>query len=425
MPRFVPLNVHSHYSLLSALPKIPELVARAKREGHAALALTDNGNLYGALEFYKECKKEGIKPIVGMHAYLALRSRTDKQTGVDNRRDRLILLARNLEGYHNLIRLTTAAHLEGFYYKPRVDRELLERHSAGLIAIAPAFGSDIRRLLQQKEDDALAERVGWYRKTFGADSFFLEVSRHREIDGHDEGVRELAAFARVHNLQLVASQEVYYLTPDEKLARETLLRVSTQGEAAERDADESDFSFPPSETFETRFADLPDALDASRRIADRCNLELTLGKWIFPDYRTESGASHDDELRAMASAGLARRKMEKTAEVETRLEYELSVIKTKGYAPYFLVVADLLRYAHEHGILTTIRGSVAGSLVTYLAGITNVNPLEYRLPFERFLNPERPSAPDIDMDFADNRRDEMIEYAKKKYGADKVAQIGT
>ena len=245
MPRFVPLNVHSHYSLLSALPKIPELVARAKREGHAALALTDNGNLYGALEFYKECKKEGIKPIVGMHAYLALRSRTDKQTGVDNRRDRLILLARNLEGYHNLIRLTTAAHLEGFYYKPRVDRELLERHSAGLIAIAPAFGSDIRRLLQQKEDDALAERVGWYRKTFGADSFFLEVSRHREIDGHDEGVRELAAFARVHNLQLVASQEVYYLTPDEKLARETLLRVSTQGEAAERDADESDFSFPP------------------------------------------------------------------------------------------------------------------------------------------------------------------------------------
>ena len=425
MPRFVPLHVHSHYSLLNALPKIPDLVAHAKKEGHTALALTDNGNLYGALEFYKECKKEGLKPIVGVHAYLALRTRTDKQTGVDNRRDRLLLYAKNLEGYKNLIKLTTLANLEGFYYKPRIDRELLQNHAEGLIAVAPAFGSDIGRLMTQKDDAILDERLTWYQRVFGAENFFLEVSRHPEIEGHDALMNERIAVAKKKKLPLVASQEVYYLTPDEKKARETLLLVNSNSDGGDRDSDESDFSFPSAEIFEKKFANLPETLEASRKIADACNLELTLGKWIFPEYCTESGASYDDELRAMTYAGLARRNMEKTSEVETRIEYELGVIRTKGYAPYFLVVADLLRYAHEHGILTTIRGSVAGSLVTYLSGITNVNPLEYRIPFERFLNPERPSAPDIDMDFADNRRDEMIDYVKQKYGADKVAQIGT
>ena len=425
MPRFVPLHVHSHYSLLNALPKIPDLVAHAKKEGHTALALTDNGNLYGALEFYKECKKEGLKPIVGVHAYLALRTRTDKQTGVDNRRDRLLLYAKNLEGYKNLIKLTTLANLEGFYYKPRIDRELLQNHAEGLIAVAPAFGSDIGRLMTQKDDAILDERLTWYQRVFGAENFFLEVSRHPEIEGHDALMNERIAVAKKKKLPLVASQEVYYLTPDEKKARETLLLVNSNSDGGDRDSDESDFSFPSAEIFEKKFANLPETLEASRKIADACNLELTLGKWIFPEYCTESGASYDDELRAMTYAGLARRNMEKTSEVETSIEYELGVIRTKGYAPYFLVVADLLRYAHEHGILTTIRGSVAGSLVTYLSGITNVNPLEYRIPFERFLNPERPSAPDIDMDFADNRRDEMIDYVKQKYGADKVAQIGT
>ncbi|MDO8594807.1 MAG: DNA polymerase III subunit alpha [bacterium] len=425
MPRFTPLNVHSHYSLLNALPKVPDLVAHAKKEGHTALALTDNGNLYGALEFYKECKKEGVKPIIGIHAYLALRTRTDKQTGVDNRRDRLLLLAKNVEGYRNLIKLTSAANLEGFYYKPRVDRELLEKYGSDLIAIVPAFGSDIRRLLTQKDEAVLTERLAWYTKTFGTDSFFLELSRHPEIEGHDTGMAEVIAFAKAKNIPLVASQEVYYLIPEEKKARETLLLVNSQGEAGDRDADESDFSFPSTKEFEKRFADLPEALENSKRIGDMCNLELPLGKWVFPDYQTKNGQSYDDELRSMVYSGLLRRTMEKTTELETRVEYELKIIKDKGYAPYFLVVADLLRFAHEAGILTTIRGSVAGSMVTYLAGITNVNPFLYKLPFERFLNPERPSAPDIDMDFADNRRDEMIEYAKRKYGADKVAQIGT
>ncbi|MEK7208247.1 MAG: DNA polymerase III subunit alpha [Patescibacteria group bacterium] len=425
MSRYAPLNVHSHYSLLNALPKIPDLVSRAKELGVSALALTDNGNLYGALEFYKECRKSAVKPLLGMHAYLALRSRADKEAGIDNRRDRLILVAKNKDGYQNLLRLATAAFLEGFYYKPRIDRELLAKHASGLIAIAPAFGSDIRRLIAGADEEALQERVSWYRETFPNDGFYFEISRHPEIEGHGAAMDALGDYARKLAVPLVASQEVYYLLPEEKKARETLLLVSSQGDQREAERDEADFSFLPPERVEELFGDMPDAIENTARIADACNLELELGKWVFPDYPAKDGISHDEELREMAYAGLARRKLAKTKELEARLAYELKVIKDKGYAPYFLVVADLLRYAHERGVLTTIRGSVAGSLVTYLAGITNVNPLEYRLPFERFLNPERPSAPDIDMDFADNRRDEMIEYVKQKYGADKVAQIGT
>ncbi len=425
MPTFVHLNVHSHYSLLNALPKIPDLVARAKASGVTSLALTDNGNLYGALEFYKTCRSEGIKPILGLHAYLAIRTRKDKQAGVDNRRHRIILLAKNHEGYRNLITLSTLSHLEGFYYKPRIDRELLEKYSSGLIAIAPAMDSDIRHLLANRDDVALEDRVRWYRTLFGEENFFLEITRHPEMEGHEKAMEEIVAFAKKNSLPLLASHEVYYLSPDEKKARETLLLINSQADPGEFKADDSDFSFPTPEQMRERFSDLPEALDASVTIAQSCNLELTLGKWVFPNYQTEHGQTHDEELRRMTEEGMARRGIAPSKEITDRVEYELKIIRDKGYAPYFLVVADLLRYAHEQGILTTIRGSVAGSMVTYLAGITNVNPFTYHLPFERFLNPERPSAPDIDMDFADNRRDEMIEYAKRKYGADKVAQIGT
>ncbi len=425
MSRYIPLNVHSHYSLLSALPKIPDLVAHAKKLGLPALALTDNGSLYGAIEFYKECKKEGLKPIIGMHAYLAIRSHTDKQTGVDNRRHRLILLAKNNEGYRNLLKLSSRGHMEGFYYKPRIDRALLEELGNGLIAIAPAFDSDIRALLSMGDEEVVGERIDWYQKVFGKDGFYLEVSRHPEIEGHAEMMEKVIALAQKKEVPLIASQEVLYLYPDEKKARETLLLVNSQGEPKDFQTDDSDFSFLSPEETEKMFKDIPEAIENTAKIAEMCNLDLQLGKWVFPDYKTKNGESYDDELRSMVLSGITRRAVEKTSELETRIEYELKIIKDKGYAPYFLVVADLLRFAHEQGILTTIRGSVAGSMVTYLAGITNVNPFVYKLPFERFLNPERPSAPDIDMDYADNRRDEMIEYAKQKYGADKVAQIGT
>lgn len=425
MSNFIPLNVHSHYSLLNALPKIPDLLKQTKQYNIKTIALTDNGNLYGAIEFYRACKKAGIKPILGMHAYLAFRGRRDQQAGVDNRRHRLLLLAKNKDGYHNLIKLTTAAHLEGFYYKPRIDLELLEKHSDGIIAVAPAFDSDIRHRLAQKDDQAVRERVRWYRERFGPENFFLEISRHPEIEGHEAAMQEIIALAKREQVPLVASQEIYYLSPEDKRARETLLHISTHSDAGERASDESDFSFLSPTEMETRFTDLPNAIENSARIAELCNLELELGKWVFPSYETKDGKTHDEELREMVFAGMKKRNIAETPALKERIEYELKIIKDKKYAPYFLVVGDLMRYAHEHGILTTIRGSVAGSLVTYLAEITNVNPIEYKLPFERFLNPERPSAPDIDMDFADNRRDEMIEYARKKYGEDKVAQIGT
>ena len=426
--KFIHLHTHSHYSLLNALPKINALVDEAKKNEMSALALTDNGNLYGAIEFYQTCKKKGIKPIVGIDAYVAYRSRRDKQAGVDKERYRLVLLAKNNAGYKNLIELVTLSHLEGFYYKPRMDRELLEKYHEGLIAIAPSFSSDILGSLKVSNDDQALERLDWYKKTFGSDggepNFFLEITHHPEIKGHEENMKKVVEFAQKTNTPLVAGHDIYYIAPEDRIARQTLLSIQAQTDEKIEEGDE-DFSFISQKQAEKYFKDLPEALLNTTKIADRCNLEISIGKWSLPNYIVESGLSYDEEFRKIVESGLAKKNLEKTPELLERMEYELKVIKDKGYAPYFLVVADLLRHAHEHGILTTIRGSVAGSLCTFLAGITNVNPLEYKLPFERFLNPSRPSAPDIDMDFADNRRDEMIEYTKQKYGVDKVAQIGT
>ncbi|MBA3732915.1 DNA polymerase III subunit alpha [Patescibacteria group bacterium] len=427
--KFIHLHTHSHYSLLNALPKIKALVDEAKKNDMPALALTDNCNLYGAVEFYQACKKKDIKPIIGIDAYVSYRSRHDKQTGIDKERYRLVLLAKNDVGYKNLIKLVTLAHVEGFYYKPRIDRELMEKYSEGLIAIAPSFQSDILSSLKLANTEKAMERLAWYKKTFnGSDeepNFYLEVTHHPEIKGHDENMTKIIAFAKETKTPLVAANDVYYISPEDRPARETLMAVQQNIDIADRSPETDDLSFISDKTAKKYFKDLPDALENTTKIADRCNLEISIGKWFLPKYIVESGLSYDDELRRIVEEGIPKRKLAKTPELLERMEYELKIIKDKGYAPYFLVVSDLLRYAHANGILTTIRGSVAGSLATYLAGITNVNPIEYLLPFERFLNPERPSAPDIDMDFADNRRDQMIDYARGKYGFDKVAQIGT
>jgi len=423
---FTHLHTHSHFSLLSALPKIGELVDQAKKYGMNSLALTDNGNLYGAIEFYKTCKKSGIKPIIGVDFYVSLRGRKDMQAGIDNRRFRLVLLAINEIGYKNLLKLVTYSGLEGFYYKPRIDHELLERYNEGLICISPSFSGEIAQALKGRNQDKALEIASLYKKIF-TDRLYIEITKHPEIDGHENNMKVLAEFAHEQNIPLVAAHDVYYLHQDDRFARETLLRVNSHSDATEKvsDGDEDDFSFITSERAAELFRDMPEALENTAKIAEMCNLELNLGKWVFPNYTVPGGLSYDEELRRLAEEGFAHRNLAHTPEMDTRVEYELGVIKKKGYAPYFLVVSDLLKYAHDHGILTIIRGSVAGSLVTYLARITNVNPIEYKLPFERFLNPERPSAPDIDMDYADNRRDEMIEYVKAKYGSDKVAQIGT
>lgn len=425
-PPFIHLHTHSHYSLLTALPKIPELVAAAKEHGMPALALTDNGNLYGAIEFYKECKKQDIQPIIGIDAYVAVRTRHDKEPRIDNRRFRLILLAQNETGYKNLLALVTKSNLEGFYYKPRVDRELLELHAEGLIAIIPSFSGETTEALKRKDMAGAREVLAWYQGVFGKDAVYLEVTHHPEIDGHSDLQAQIAVLGNDTGVELVAAHDVYYLKPEDRKAREALVKIQTNADFRERaDDGKEDFSFISQEQACEYFKDLPRAIENTSVIAQKCSLELTLGSWVFPDLKLENENSYDEELRRLTYEGIAERGLPKTKEVEDRIEYELGVIRDKGYAPYFLVVSDLLRFAHEKNILTTIRGSVAGSLVTFLIKVTNVNPLEYKLPFERFLNPERPSAPDIDMDFADNRRDEMLQYAKEKYGDDKVAQIGT
>lgn len=425
---FIHLHVHSHYSLLSALPRIPELVKAAKEAGMNALALTDNGNLYGVIDFYKACLKAEIKPIVGVDFYLAARTRNDKESGIDSRRKRLVLLAKNEAGYKNLIRLVTFSHLEGFYYKPRVDKELLEQNKEGLLAIISTFSGELSASLQAERFDEALAVVEYYRGLYGNDSVFVEITHHPEIENHQALTDATIKFSREHNVPLVATNDVQYLKPEDAPARRTLLSIQSGGDFGSRNSfldNDADFSFVNGETMAQRFANVPEAVENTKKIAEMCNLTIELGKWKFPFYVIESGRTADDELRFLAFEGAKRRNYTLDETATTRLEYELSVIAKKGYAMYFLVVADLLREARSRGILTTIRGSVAGSLTTYLTGITNVDPLEYKLPFERFLNPDRPSAPDIDMDYADNRRDEMIAYAREKYGQDKVAQIGT
>lgn len=432
MSRFIHLHTHSHYSLLNALPKIDDLLDEAKKNNMSALALTDAGNLYGAIEFYKTAKKKGIKPIMGVDFYVAVRTRKDMQAGIDNRRTRLVLLAKNHDGFKNLIKLVTDSYFEGFYYKPRIDKELIEKYNKDLICIAPSFSSDISNALKNKNVEKAKECIDFYKKVYGDENFFIEITRHPEIQGHEGLMQQLIKLSKETNTQIVAAHDVYYINQDDKSARDMLQLVNTSGDMSDKNtsgsmegSDEEDFSFINEERAIELFHDIPEAIENTAKIADMCNVEIVLGKWYFPDFKVASGLTHDEELRRIAYEGIPKRGLELTKEVTDRLDYELKVIGDKGYAQYFLVVSDLLRYAHENKILTNIRGSVAGSLTTYVTRITNVDPLAYKLPFERFLNPERPSAPDIDMDFADNRRDEVIDYARKKYGYDKVAQIGT
>ncbi|MFA6315626.1 MAG: DNA polymerase III subunit alpha [Candidatus Paceibacterota bacterium] len=432
MSNFTHLHTHSHYSLLSALPKLDELVNEAKKSGMNALALTDNGNMYGTIEFYKTCKKKEIKPIIGVDFYVAGRTRKDMQAGIDNRRTRLVMLAINETGYKNLLKLVTLSHIEGFYYKPRIDRELIEKYNEGLIAIMPSFSGEIAQSLKGRNKEKAREVAGFYKKTFGPgdkgqNRLYIEITRHPEIQGHETNMKTLVEFAKSENIPLMAAHDVYYLHQEDRFARDTLLKVNSHTDSSEKisDGDEDDFSFITTERALELFSDLPEALENTEQIVSDCNLELQLGKWAFPDFKVESGLSPADELRRLVFEGFAKRNVEQKKDLVDRAEYELGIINGKGYAPYFLVVADMLRFARDNKILSNIRGSVSGSIVTFLAGITNINPVEYEIPFERFLNPDRPSAPDIDMDYADDRRDEIIEYVRHKYGSDKVAQIGT
>jgi DNA polymerase III subunit alpha len=422
---FTHLHTHSHYSLLSAVPKIKELISSAKKDGMKSLALTDNGNLYGVIEFYKKCTDEEIKPIIGIDLYVAARTRKDKEGRVDSRRTRLVVLAKNYNGYKNLIELITDANLVGYYYKPRVDHESLQKWSSDLICIVPSFNSELINALRLNDEEKAKHFLDFYNQTYGEENVYLELTHHPEIDGHSELMKNIVNFAKKYNAKLVAAHDVYYLKPEDREARQTLLSVQGTFGGGGLQSPNEDFSFIDTKTANEYFKDFPEALENNQKIVDECNVEIELGKWYFPNIDIPEGVTYDEELRKRTYEGIVKRNLTETQELKERIEYELDIIKTKGYSPYFLAVSDLLKFAKDNGIFANTRGSAAGSMVSYLVGITTVNPIDYELPFERFLNPERPSAPDIDMDFADSRRDEVIEYARKKYGRNAVAQIGT
>ncbi|HXK39313.1 MAG TPA: DNA polymerase III subunit alpha, partial [Candidatus Paceibacterota bacterium] len=317
---------------------------------------------------------------------------------------------------------------EGFYYKPRVDKELLERYREGLLAIVPAWGSEFANALKAGHDDDARAIIERYRGWYGDDGVYLEITHHPEIEGQNEVTEKIRGFAKTHGVPLVATNDVHYLSPEEQPARRTLLSIQSGSEYRTRSAEgggEAELSFKSPDEMGVLFVDTPEALENTLKIAELCDLDIPLGAWLFPDFQIPEGSTHEQELRSLVLQKAEEKGMSGDFDVQERMQFELHTIISKGYAPYFLVVGDLLRYAREHGIFTNTRGSVGGSLVSYLLGITTVDPLVYRLPFERFLNPLRPSPPDIDLDIADNRRDEMIAYARQKYGADKVAQIGT
>jgi len=425
---FVHLHTHSHYSLLDGLSGIDEMIGLAKKYGMPAIGLTDHGNLYGAIQFYKKCKEVGIKPIIGLEAYVANRTRHDKQPNVDNKRYHLTLLAKNYVGYKNLIKLVTKSHLEGYYYKPRVDKDILREHSQGLICLSGCLGSELSKALWKKDQMEAENIIREHLDIFGPENYYLEIMHHPYIERFDEIKNGIIALSQKMGVPLVATQDSHYIKREDKKAHETLLAVQTASDFGDSDRfsfDEEDFSFIGPEVAREYFKETPEAVDNTIKISDKCDMDMPFGGWVFPDLKLPKETNVDEELRKLAHAGLETRNISLTDEIEKRINYELKIIKDKGYAPYFLVVADLMNFARANNILTNVRGSVAGSLVTYLTRITNINPIEYELPFERFLNPERPSAPDIDMDFADNRRDEMLEYVKERYGEDKVAQIGT
>ncbi len=425
-PQFVHLHTHSMYSLLNAVPTPNELVSAAKKDGQHAMAITDAGALYGVIDFYIQCKKEGLKPIIGLDAFIAPRTRHDKEM-MDRPRARLVLLAKNTAGYKNLIKMVTISNTEGFYYKPRIDHELLQENKEGIICIIPSFAGEPVHHLKNNDLEKAAAALSWYKDIF-QDNLYCEITHHPDILDHTNLQEKIKKLAKQHNVPLVAAQDIYYMQKEDSVIRALMMKIQSGGVIDPDEARSEDFSFATIEQMQEKFRDETEALSNTVKIADQCNVEIILGQeaWKFPNYIIESGNTPDEELKKTAYEGIAWRGHDMNDPViKKRINYELEVIKTKGYSKYFLVVGDLLREAKERGIYTTIRGSVAGSYTTYVLGITNVDPLEYKLPFERFLNPERPSAPDIDMDFADNRRDEIIEYTKQKYGSDKVAQIGT
>jgi len=431
MSKFTHLHVHSHYSLLDGLPKIDQLLERTKEMGMDSIALTDHGNMYGAIEFYKKAKAKGIKPILGAEIYIAFEGMRQERPGIDDKIYHLIVLAKNEEGYRNLVKLLTKAHLEGFYYKPRVDEELLSQHAEGLIALSGCLASKTSQLILQKKLKEAAAQALRYQEIFGKGNFYLELQRHEHIKEQRVVETALIDIAKETGIPLVATADSHYLYPEDAEAQDILMLINTgaRPDDPERLTMKADnFSLKSAEDMTTLFKDIPEALSNTQVVADMCDLELPLGKTKLPAFPLPQGKDADQYLRELCLKGLeTKESLAGTKVALERLDYELRVIKETGFASYFLIVQDFVRWAKDHHIVVGPgRGSVGGSLVAYVLGITNIDPLKYNLLFERFLNAGRTGGlPDIDLDFTDLRRDEVIRYVEEKYGRDHVAQIIT
>jgi len=440
---FVHLHVHTQYSLLDGAIRIGDLFAKAKEYGMSAIAITDHGNMYGAIDFYQQAQKNGIKPIIGCELYVAPQSRFEKTAGYSgDNANHLVVLAKNLTGYQNLIKLTSIGYLEGFYYRPRIDKEVLRQNHEGLIGLSACLHGEISSKLLKGRRQEAEEAAKQYQDIFGPEDFYIEIMENGLAE-QDVVNRQLIEIGKKLNINLVATNDCHYLTKENAEAHEILLCIQT-GKTI-NDSDRMKFStnqlyLKSPEEMAQSFDQLPEAIENTSRIAERCNVTLELGKFFLPNFEIkDSEETLDERLTKEAERGLAnlfplilkqaKNESEHDAlrsQYQERLYHELNIIKNMGFAGYFLIVSDFVRYAKEHDIpVGPGRGSAAGSLVAYALEITNIDPIKYCLFFERFLNPDRISMPDIDIDFCPEGRDDIIRYVKNKYGSDKVAQIIT
>ena len=429
MSGFVHLHVHSEYSLLDGACRIKNLVSKAKNMGHKAVAITDHGVMYGAIDFYKEAKKQGIKPIIGCEVYVAARSRFDKVFEFDSKSRHLVLLCKNNTGYQNLINMVSKSWTEGFYNKPRVDEELLEQYSEGLVALSACLAGGIPRELLRNDYDAAKKMALRYQEIFGEGNFYIELQDHG-IEGEKRIAPMLINLARETNIPLVATNDCHYLEKEDEKMHEILLCIQTNHTINDEDRMEfgsDQLYFKSEEEMRSLFPQCPDAFDNTVKIADMCEVEFEFGKTKLPHFEVPNGQDHYEYFREQCYKGLYKnygKNPDKS--LVDRLEYELNTINNMGYVDYYLIVHDFVDYAKSVGIAVGPgRGSGAGSIAAYCIGITGIDPIKYNLLFERFLNPERVSMPDFDIDFCYERRQEVIDYVVRKYGHDHVAQIVT
>lgn len=428
MPDFIHLHLHSEYSMLDGLTKFPELVSKVKEQGQTAVALTDHGNMYGAVEFHNICYDNDIKPIIGCEMYLSENGLEHKGSRPGEGQAHLTLLAENFAGYQNLMRLVSIAHLEGFHYKPRIDLENLAKHNKGIIALTGCLNGWIAHSILNKDLSSAKKNLKQLNDIY-ADSLYVEIQNHG-LKEQQIVNKQLIKLAREFNLPLVATNDVHYINADDAEAQDALLAVGTRTLVSEKNRlsmiDKPEFYLKTPNQMADLFADTPEAIQNTVKIAERCNLKIPTGNLIFPNFPLPKNETDASYLKKLTIEGLKTKFPEITDKIKERLEYELNIIHDKGYDTYFLVTHDFVRWAKENGIgVGPGRGSAAGSIVSYGLDITTIDPFEHGLPFERFLNPQRPTPPDIDIDFADDRRDEVIQYVSKKYGSDVVGHVIT